>query len=71
MMKVTYCDRCGKTIDKILTDGNPHQCIIPFTKYKILKSNPLTYEMDTAVDLCLECQEKLDEWLKECKSKED
>lgn len=72
-MTVTHCDRCGKIIDKdtLLMIGNPRQFIIPFTKYKILKSNPLTYETDTVVDLCPECQEKLDVWLKEGKSKED
>lgn len=69
-MKITYCDRCGKIIDK--DNRNPHhQSIIPFFRYIILKSNPLTNEIDTSVDICLECQEKLDEWFKECKSKED
>lgn len=68
-MKITYCDRCRKIIDKV--NRNPRQCIIPVNSYIILKSNPLTNEIDTAVDLCLECQEKLDEWIKECKSKED
>lgn len=69
-MKVTYCDRCGKIIDKV--NRNPYQqYIIPVNSYIVLKQNPLTNEIDTHVDLCLECQEKLDEWIKECKSKED
>ena len=70
MMKVIYCDRCGKIIDK--ENRNPYQqSIIPINRYIILKSNPLTYEIDIHVDLCPDCQEKLDEWIKECKAKED
>ena len=65
-MTIKTCDRCGKMM--CIPDEHTHTCILP--RYKIFKkSNSVTFG-DIIIDLCRDCENDFDVWLKNVKEGE-
>lgn len=60
-MDAKKCDRCGKFFNKVNEDGEfigGHIMLFPFTTW-------IAEKADIAADLCKECRESFERWLKD------